>query len=134
MAITTGCGGVGGVFAPSLFVGGLGGYFLAKGVNLSGIMYLPESHFALAGMAGLMAGVMHTPLTAIFLIAEISGGYELLLPLAVTSAGSYLTHALWEPHSVYTKRLAEKGQLISRNKDKVVLQQMKIDDLIERNF
>jgi CIC family chloride channel protein len=134
MAITTGSGGVGGVFAPSLFVGGLGGFFLARAVNLSGIMYLPEPHFALAGMAGLMAGVMHTPLTAIFLIAEISGGYELLLPLAVTAAGSYLTHALWEPHSVYTKRLAEKGQLISRNKDKVVLQQMKIDELIEKNF
>jgi CIC family chloride channel protein len=134
MAITTGSGGVGGVFAPSLFVGGLGGFFLARALNLTGLVNVPESHFALAGMAGLMAGVMHTPLTAIFLIAEISGGYELLLPLAVTASGSYLTHAFWEPHSVYTKRLAEKGQLLSRNKDKVVLQQMKIDDLIEKNF
>ena len=85
-------------------------------------------------MAGLLAGVMHTPLTAIFLIAEISGGYELLLPLAVTASGAYLTHSFYEPHSVYTKRLAEKGQLTSRNKDKVVLQQMKIDDMIEKNF
>jgi len=134
MAITTGSGGVGGVFAPSLFVGGLGGFFLARALNLTGLVNVPESHFALAGMAGLMAGVMHTPLTAIFLIAEISGGYELLLPLAVTSSGAYLTHAFWEPHSVYTKRLAEKGQLLSRNKDKVVLQQMKIDDMIEKNF
>jgi CIC family chloride channel protein len=134
MSLTTGAGGVGGVFAPSLFVGGLSGFFFARAINVSGFFQVPETNFALAGMAGVMAGVMHAPLTAIFLIAEITGGYDFFIPLMVTATIGYMTNSRFEPHGVYSKRLAEKGDLTTHNKDKAILSRMKIDELIEKNF
>ena len=134
MSMTIGAGGVGGVFAPSLFVGGLSGFLFARVLNTSGWFHVPETNFALAGMAGVMAGVMHAPLTAIFLIAEITGGYEFFIPLMITATLAYITHNFFEPNSVYTKRLAEKGEISGHNKDKAVLGRMNIDELIEKNF
>jgi len=134
MSATTGGGGVGGVFAPSLFMGGVTGFFLSKSVNFFMNGRLPESNFALAGMAGVMAAVMHAPLTAIFLIAEITGGYQFFVPLLITSLVAYLTIIPFEPHSIYTKRLAESGELITHHKDKAVLSRLSIESLIERNF
>lgn len=134
MSATTGGGGVGGVFAPSLFMGGVTGFFLSKSVNFFLNGRLPESNFALAGMAGVMAAVMHAPLTAIFLIAEITGGYQFFVPLMLTSVVAYLTIIPFEPHSIYTKRLAESGELITHHKDKAVLSRLSIESLIERNF
>jgi len=134
MSATTGGGGVGGVFAPSLFMGGVTGFFLSKVVNFFMNDRLPESNFALAGMAGVMAAVMHAPLTAIFLIAEITGGYQFFVPLMITSVVAYLTIIPFEPHSIYTKRLAESGELITHHKDKAVLSRLSIESLIEKNF
>jgi len=134
MSATTGGGGVGGVFAPSLFMGGITGFFLSKFVNFFLNGRLPESNFALAGMAGVMAAVMHAPLTAIFLIAEITGGYQFFVPLMITSVVAYLTIIPFEPHSIYTKRLAESGELITHHKDKAVLSRLSIETLIEKNF
>jgi CIC family chloride channel protein len=95
---------------------------------------MPENNFVLVGMAGVMAGVMHAPLTAIFLIAEITGGYQLLTPLMLTAAISFITIQYFEPHSIYTKKLAERGELITHHKDKAVLSMMKVTDLLETNF
>jgi chloride channel protein, CIC family len=134
MSATTGGGGVGGVFAPSLFMGGVTGFFLSKAVNFFLDGRLPESNFALAGMAGVMAAVMHAPLTAIFLIAEITGGYAFFVPLMITSVVAYLTIIPFEKHSIYTKNLAESGELITHDKDKAVLSRLSIDKLIEKNF
>ncbi len=134
MSATTSGGGVGGVFAPSLFMGGITGFFLSKAVNFFINHRLPESNFALAGMAGVMAAVMHAPLTAIFLIAEITGGYQFFVPLMITSVVAYLTIIPFEPHSIYTKRLAETGELITHDKDKAVLSRLSIEKLIEKNF
>jgi len=134
MASTTAGGGVGGVFAPSLFMGGVTGFFTARFINNFGFGHLPESNFALAGMAGVMAAVMHAPLTAIFLIAEITGGYSFFIPLIITSTISYLTINLYESHSIYTKRLAARGDLITHDKDKAVLSRLSIGKLIETNF
>lgn len=134
MSATTGGGGVGGVFAPSLFMGGVTGFFLSKVVNFFLNGRLPESNFALAGMAGVMAAVMHAPLTAIFLIAEITGGYQFFVPLMITSVVAYLTIIPFEPHSIYTKRLAQTGELITHHKDKAVLSRLSIENLIEKNF
>ncbi len=134
MSATTGGGGIGGVFAPSLFMGGITGLLVAKLLNSIGITNISDSNFALVGMAGVMAGVMHSPLTAIFLIAEITGGYVLLPPLIITSVISYLTIYHFEPHSIYSKRLAVRGELMTHHKDKAVLSLMKIDKLIESNF
>ena len=134
MAVTNGSGGVGGIFAPSLFMGGITGFFVARTLNIIGIAHVSEINFALVGMAGIMSGVMHSPLTAIFLIAEITGGYQLFTPLIITSTISYLTIVNWEPHSIYTKRLAQRGELITHDKDKAVLTLMKIDKLVETNF
>ena len=133
-AVTTGSGGVGGVFAPSLFMGGLAGFFAAKILNLLPFVEVSESNFALVGMAGMMSGVMHAPLTGIFLIAEITGGYELLTPLIITATISYLTIKYFEPHSIYAKRLAQRGELLTHHKDKAMLSLMKVDKLIETNF
>lgn len=118
---TNGAGGVGGIFAPSLFIGGVNGYFVARLLNNSLSLDLPESNFALVGMAGTMAGIMHAPLTAIFLIAEITGGYGLLIPLIITSTVSFMTIFRFERHSIYHKQLARRGELITHNKDKAVL-------------
>jgi CIC family chloride channel protein len=134
MAFTTAGGGVGGVFAPSLFMGGVAGFLISRFINHFGFHQLPEENFALAGMAGVMAAVMHAPLTAIFLIAEITGGYQLFIPLIITATISYLTINLYEPHSIYTKRLAARGELITHDKDKAVLSRMSIHRLIESNF
>jgi chloride channel protein, CIC family len=136
MAITTGSGGIGGVFAPSLFMGGITGFTFAKAVNLISPSWikLSESNFSLVGMAGLIAGVIHAPLTAIFLIAEITGGYGLFIPLIITASISYITIYYFEPHSIYTKQLAESGVLITHHKDKNVLRLMTIKSVIETDF
>lgn len=118
---TNGAGGVGGIFAPVLFLGGVTGYLIAGIFNEYFNVNLPDNRFVLAGMAGLMAGVMHAPLTAIFLIAEITGGYDLLIPLIITSTASFITTRGFERHSIYHVQLAEKGDLITHDKDKAVL-------------
>jgi CIC family chloride channel protein len=134
MAATTGAGGVGGIFAPSLFTGGFAGYLFAGMINFIPGIQLSQSNFTLAGMAGLMAGVMHAPLMGIFLIAEITGGYGLLIPLIITSTVSYLTIMYFEPHSIYTKRLAKRGELITHNKDEAVLTLMNWRSEIEKDL
>ena len=97
-------------------------------------MYLSEKNFALLGMAGVMSGVMHAPLTGVFLIAELTGGYDLFLPLMIVSIGSYLTIIMFEPHSIYSMRLAQKGELLTHHKDKAVLTLLSTDSIIERDF
>lgn len=133
-ASTNGAGGVGGVFAPSLFVGALSGFVVARIINELGLAQVSEQNFALMGMAGVMSAVMHAPLTGVFLIAELTGGYSLFLPLMVVSAGSYLTIFIFEKHSIYSLRLAEKGQLVTHHKDKAVLTLMKMENVIEKDF
>jgi len=132
---TNGAGGTGGIFAPSLFLGCIAGFTFAFIIDRLGITpFLPHENFALMGMAGVMAGVMHAPLTGTFLIAELTGGYELLLPLMMVSTISYVTITLFEPHSIYAMRLAKKGELITHHKDKAVLTLMELESLIEHNF
>jgi len=133
-SLTTGSGGIGGVFAPSLFMGGIAGAFFAKLVNKLSFVNVSESNFTLIGMAGIIAGIVHAPLTAIFLIAEITGGYELFIPLILTSSISYLTVNIFRPHSIYTKKLAQKGELITHDKDKAVLTLLSVREMIETNF
>lgn len=118
---TNGGGGVGGIFAPSLFIGGVNGYVVASLLNRFVNISLPDNRFVLVGMAGVMAGVMHAPLTAIFLIAEITGGYDLLIPLIITSTVSYITIRGFERHSIYHVQLAMKGELITHDKNKAIL-------------
>jgi len=130
---TNGAGGVGGIFAPSLFMGAIVGFVTARIMNLSGLA-VPESNFALVGMAGLMSGVMHAPLTGIFLIAELTGGYHLFMPLMIVSVISYITIMLFEPHSLYAMRLAQKGELLTHNKDRNVLTLLKMDSVLETDF
>lgn len=134
MTFTNAGGGVGGTFGPTLFMGGVLGFVIARVINLSGFHLVPEANFALVGMAGLMAGVMQAPMTAIFLIAEITGGYELLLPLIATSACSYATIRHFEPYSIYTKRLAKMGELLTHNSDQAVLTLLKTSSVIETDF
>lgn len=134
MSATTASGGIGGIFAPTLFMGAMAGFFLSKLLNIFYDLGLPEDNFALAGMAGMMAAVMHAPLTGIFLTAEITGGYGLFIPLIITSTVAYVTIMRFEPHSVYTKRLAQRGELITHHKDKAVLQLMELRRLIESDF
>ncbi len=129
-AATNGAGGTGGIFAPSLFVGCITGFAVATAMNLFGIG-IPSQNFAFAGMAGLMSGVMHAPLTAIFLIAELTGGYDLFMTLMITSVVSYLTIILFEPHSLYAMRLAQKGELMTHHKDRAVLSMLKMENFIE---
>ncbi len=133
-AATTGAGGNGGIFAPTLFSGAIGGYFMVKLLNTLFDLGVPENNFALAGMAGMMAAVMHAPLTGIFLTAEITGGYGMFIPLLITSTVAYVTIMRFEPHSIYTKRLAQKGELITHHKDKAVLRSMELKKLIENDF
>ena len=130
---TNGAGGVGGIFAPSLFMGAVTGFLTARIMNMSGLS-VPEANFALVGMAGLMSGVMHAPLTGIFLIAELTGGYHLFMPLMIVSVISYLTIMLFEPHSLYAMRLAQKGELLTHNKDRNVLTLLKMDSVLETDF
>jgi CIC family chloride channel protein len=137
-ASTFGSGGVGGIFAPTLFIGSTIGFFFAYGFNSIssslGLSPISLSNFTLAGMGGTIAGVLHAPLTAIFLIAEITGGYELFLPLMITAAISYTTIKYFEPHSVYTIQLAKRGELMTHHKDKAVLQMLKLEKVVEKNF
>ncbi len=128
-------GGCGGIFAPSLFLGSISGFVFAHTSNyFSFTMYLSEKNFALLGMAGLMSGVMHAPLTGVFLIAELTGGYDLFLPLMIVSVSSYITIKMFEPHSIYSMRLAQKGELLTHHKDKAVLTLLKLDTVIEKDF
>ncbi len=132
---TNGAGGVGGTFAPSLYVGCLTGFLFAFLVNHFGLgVELSTKNFALIGMAGVMSGVMHAPLMAIFLTAELTGGYELFLPLLIVSTISYGTIKVFEPYSIYTMRLAKQGQLLTHHKDKAVLTLLKVNNVIETDF
>ena len=134
MSITTASGGVGGIFAPTLFMGAVGGYILSLSMNTFFGLHLPHANFALAGMGALMAGVMHAPLLGIFLIAEITGGYQLLVPLIISATVAYVTITRFEPHSIYTKRLAELGDLVTHHKDKAAMHFMNTKELIETDF
>ena len=131
--LTNGSGGTGGLFAPSLFVGSLTGFLVAFVLRLLGVE-VPFTNFAFAGMAGIMSGVMHAPLTGIFLIAELTGGYSLFMTLMIVSVISYLTIIIFEPHSIYAMRLAKKGELLTHNKDRGVLIIMKMEDVIETDL
>lgn len=132
---TNGAGGCGGTFAPSLFVGCFSGFFFSRMWNMYEIgVHVPEKNFALMGMAGVMSGVMHAPLTGIFLIAELTGGYSLFLPLMIVSVCSYLTINIFEPHSIYGARLAKEGKLITHHTDHAVLTLMQLDSVIDRDF
>jgi CIC family chloride channel protein len=135
-SLTFGAGGVGGIFAPVLFMGSAMGHGFALIVNNLGILKNPisVSSFTLVGMAGLMAGVLHAPLTAIFLIAELTGGYGLFVPLMITATISFMITNQFQPHSVYTMELAMKGELLTHDKDKAVLTLMNIRNLVETNF
>lgn len=132
---TNGGGGCGGVFAPSLFLGCIAGFVFAHYSNsIDFTVYLPEKNFALMGMAGIMSGVMHAPLTGVFLIAELTGGYDLFLPLLIVSVSAYLTIIVFEPHSIYSMRLAKKGELLTHHKDKAILTLMKTENVVEKDF
>lgn len=132
---TNGGGGCGGIFAPSLFLGCVGGFVFARLWNIYQIgVYVPEKNYALLGMAGLMSGVMHAPLTGIFLIAELTGGYQLFMPIMIVSVCAYLTIITFEPHSIYAMRLAKKGQLITHHTDRAVLTLMSLDSVIDKNY
>ena len=132
---TNGGGGCGGTFAPSLFIGCFSGFFFSRLWNIYELgVHVPEKNFALMGMAGVMSGVMHAPLTGIFLIAELTGGYSLFLPLMIVSVCSYLTIIIFEPHSIYGARLAKEGKLITHHTDHAVLTLMQLDSVIDRDF
>ena len=132
-AATNGAGGVGGLFAPSLFVGCIVGYICALIMQMCGFD-VPAQNFALAGMAGVMSGIMHAPLTGIFLIAELSGGYDLFMPLMIVSVISFITIYIFEPHSIYAMRLAHKGELVTHHKDRAVLCLMRMHNVIETDL
>lgn len=135
MTTTFAAGGGGGIFIPTMVMGGALGNVVAKVINNLGFGFsVSESNFTLIGMAGLIAGVIHAPLTAIFLIAEITGGYELFVPLMITAAISYLLTRNAMDYTVYTRELAEKGALLTHNKDEAVLTLMQLDDVIEKDF
>lgn len=132
-SVTFNAGGVGGIFAPSLFLGSNLGLMFSVVINKFG-WSTSHTNFALVGMAGTIAGIIHAPLTAIFLIAEITGGYTLFLPLMIVAAISYATVRIFTSNSVYTKQLAEKGELMTHNADKNMLSMMKLDSMVEKNF
>ncbi len=135
MSFTNAGGGVGGTFGPTLFIGAIAGFVVSRTINLmAGGGLVPEQNFVLVGMAGLMAGVMQAPMTAIFLIADMTGGYELLIPLILTSTISYAVTRAIEPYSIYTKRIAKKGELLTHDSDQAVLTLLKTDELIESDF
>jgi len=137
MTFTNAGGGVGGTFGPTLFIGAMAGFVISRSFNLAfadNPISLPEQNFVLVGMAGAMAGVMQAPMTAIFLIAEISGGYELFLPLIIASTVSFGTTRIWEKYSIYTKRLAQSGELLTHDSDQAVLTLLKTDELIRDKY
>jgi len=133
-AITIGAGGNGGTIAPSLFTGALVGFLFSRMLNLTGLVQLNETNFVAVGMAGVLAGVIHAPLTGIFLIAEVTGGYALIVPLMIVSALSFFISRYIEPYSVYTKTLSEKGAWFPGNRDKNILEQINLSNLVEDNF
>ncbi|MFH2094333.1 MAG: chloride channel protein, partial [Bacteroidota bacterium] len=134
-ASTIGSGGIGGIFAPSLFTGAITGFLFAHIINILGFAgILPENNFAFVGMAGLLCGVLHAPLTGIFLIAEITSGYELIVPLMLTTAMSFVTVKYFQPNSIFTIQLAQRGELITHHKDKAVLTFMKLHKVIETDL
>ena len=132
---TNGGGGCGGTFAPSLFLGCISGFVFSRIWNqyIPIDIHVPETNYALLGMAGVMSGVFHAPLTGVFLIAELTGGYDLFIPLMIVSVSSYLTINVFEPHSIYSMRLARKGELLTHHKDRSVLTLMSLDAVIEKN-
>ena len=132
---TNGAGGCGGTFAPSLFIGGFAGFFFSRFWNMQQLgVYVPEKNFTLYGMAAVMAAVMHAPLTGIFLIAELTGGYQLFIPLIIVTISSYLTINIFEHHSIYAERLAKQGKLLTHHTDKSILTLMSMDKLVDREF
>ena len=132
---TNGSGGCGGTFAPSLFIGGFAGFFFARLWNIYQIgVYVPEQNFTLMGMAGVMTGVMHAPLTGIFLIAELTGGYQLFMPLMIVCISSYLTISIFESHSIYALRLAREGKLLTHHIDRAALTLMSMQSLVEKDY
>ena len=132
---TNGGGGCGGTFAPSLFIGCFTGFLFSRLWNINSIgVYVPEKNFALLGMAGVMSGVMHAPLTGIFLIAELTGGYSMFMPLMIVSVVAYMTISIFEPHSIYGSRLAKQGKLLTHHTDHAVLTLMNLDSVIERDY
>lgn len=133
-SVTFGAGGIGGIFAPSLFLGTYAGLLFSKTVNYFGFENLSEKNFALVGMAGIISGNLHAPLTAIFLIAELTTGYTLFVPLMLTSASSYATTKIFVTNSVYTHQLAKRGELVTHDKDKAVMNMLSVKDLIEKDF
>ncbi|MCK4569242.1 MAG: chloride channel protein [Bacteroidales bacterium] len=133
-SVTFGAGGIGGIFAPTLFMGAYTGLFFTTFLKYLGIDHLNPSNFALVGMGGLIAGVLHAPLTAVFLIAEITSGYQLFVPLMITATISYVTIRIFVKNSVYTHQLARRGELITHHKDKAILSMMNVNKLIERDF
>ena len=133
-SLTFRAGGVGGIFAPTLFIGTMAGLFFASVINYLGIAQLPVANFALVGMAGMLAGVVHAPLTAIFLIAEITGGYDMFLPIMLVATISYSMAKLIVPKSIYTIQLKNRGEVITHHKDRALLSMMDINTLIEHDF
>jgi CIC family chloride channel protein len=132
---TNGGGGCGGTFAPSLFIGAVGGFFFARVWNMEQIgIYIPEKNFAMLGMAAVMAGVMHAPLTGVFLIAELTGGYAMFIPLMVVSIFAFLTINIFEPHSIYGMRLAREGKLITHHTDHAALTLMSLESIVDTEF
>ncbi|KAA9327490.1 chloride channel protein [Hymenobacter busanensis] len=132
--ITIGAGGNGGMFGSSLFSGALLGFFVARLINLSGLFVVPEVHFVVLGMAGTLAGVVHAPLTAIFLIAEITGGYALFVPLMFVTSISYLMTKYFEPYSVYTRKLVQRGVYVHADRDRGLLAQLVLPRLVQTDF
>lgn len=134
MTLTNSGGGVGGTFGPTLFIGGILGFLVAKTLNLSAGLSLPVQNFALVGMAGLMASVMQAPMTAIILVAELSGCYSLLLPLAICATISFYVNRIWEKYSIYTKRIAQNGELLTHDDDQAVLTLLKTKNLVSDKY
>jgi len=133
-SVTFGAGGIGGIFAPSLFLGTYSGLLFSKFINHLGFDNLSEKNFALVGMAGIISGNLHAPLTAIFLIAELTTGYKLFVPLMITSAVSYATTRLFVTNSVYTHQLAKRGELVTHHKDNAIMRMLSVEELIEKDF
>lgn len=132
---TNGAGGCGGTFAPSLFIGGFSGFLFARAWNLYELgVYIPEKNFTLYGMAAVMAAVMHAPLTGIFLIAELTGGYQLFIPLLIVTISAYLTINIFERHSIYATRLARQGRLLTHHTDRAVLTLMNLESMIDKEY
>jgi chloride channel protein, CIC family len=133
-AVTFGAGGIGGSFAPSLFLGAFAGLFFSEVINYTGLTILPTSNFAMVGMSGLIAGVMHAPLTGIFLIAEITSGYTLIMPLMIVATISYATSRIFMKETIYTYQLSKRGDLFTHHKDRNVMSMMKVEQFIEKDF